>query len=182
MGGSKRARESGRWGQGGMDRGAEHPSRHIKMASQFCPGHTCHIYWTSGLPEGLWRSQKPQGLPSAPQSPWSASAYEDSWALKGSASLGGLTLPDMFTLNPSLPICVAKLARTLEREDRKGLSVCPPYPSIPDSITDGTSHILLKSYILCWLLEAENKSLSLFSNHSTEFPISKTFVFVCLKF
>ena len=37
-------------------------------------------------------------------------------------------------------------------------------------------------YIAKRLLEAENTSLSLFSNRSTEFPISKTFVFVCLKF
>lgn len=95
---------------------------------------------------------------------------------------GGAASARYVHTEPSLPICVAKLAESWKGRDRKVYLCVLPYPSIPDSITDSTFLILLKSYILCKTLAAENKSLSLFFNRSTEFPISKTFVSVCLKF
>lgn len=119
---------------------------HIKMASQFC--QVLPVIFTELLAslKAYGEARSPKDCPQLPVSMVSISPR--TLGASSSATLWvGCSSQNMFTLDLVFLSALQRLAKILERRTGKVyLCVLMP-PSIPDSITDSTFLILLKSYI-----------------------------------
>lgn len=146
-------REVLRWGwDGEQRRGLSTPAGTWKPLRSFAQGLTVVFTELWAVPKACGEARSPEVCPPAPQS---------ALALRGLLGPGGLSPYRVGWLRWTWPHWTSVFLSVSQSwpeswkgRTGKGLSLCPPYPPVPNSITDSTFHISLKCYVLCLLLRS----------------------------